>query len=113
LLGTGLSRDVKGHYAAAITRINAAHAAGTGVLAVDIASGIDATTGRRWASAVRADTTVSFIALKLGLFTAAGIGHCGDVVFADLHAPRALYADSEPLARRMTDALRKRLLPAR
>lgn len=113
LLGTGLSRDVEGHFAAAITRINAAHATGAGVLAVDIASGIDATSGRRWAVAVRADTTITFIGLKLGLFTGAGVGHCGDVVFADLQAPQGLYTGSEPLARRMTDDLRRRLLPPR
>jgi len=113
LLGTGLSRDVAGHYAAAIARINTAHAAGTGVLAIDIASGIDATTGRRWATAVYADITVSFIGLKLGLFTGAGSGHCGVVVFDDLQAPHDLYAGSEPLARRISDGLRKRLLPPR
>lgn len=113
LLGTGLSRPVEGAFATAIERINAVHRAGAGVLSVDVASGVDATTGRRWGHAVNADVTATFIGLKLGLFTGVGPGHCGDIVFDDLAAPRDLYADVEPLARRMTDALRKQWLPRR
>lgn len=113
LLGTGLSRDVEGRFAAAIACINAARDGGAGVLAVDIASGIDAGTGRRWGTAVRAHVTVTFIGLKLGLFTGAGAGHCGTVVFADLGAPAALYADTQPLAQRMDDTLRRHVLTPR
>ncbi len=113
LLGTGLSRDVEGRFAAAIARMNQAHEWGAGVLAVDIASGIDATTGKRWAHAVRADVTATFIGLKLGLFTGAGAGCCGDVAFDDLGAPRDLYDGLEPLARRVTHAALKQALPQR
>lgn len=113
LLGTGLSRDVEGRFAQAIGRVNEARGNGAGVLAVDIASGIDATSGRLWNTAVRAHVTATFVGLKMGLFTGAGAGHCGDVVFDDLGAPRDLYADAEPLARRMTDAMRVRLLAPR
>ncbi len=113
LLGTGLSRDVEGSFAAAIARMNQAHAAGAGMLAVDIASGIGATTGKRWAHAVQADITATFIGLKLGLFTGAGAGCCGDVAFDDLGAPRDLYDGFEPLARRVTQAALKQALPQR
>jgi len=113
LFGTGLGRPVEGEFAAAIECINAARDAGAGVLAIDIPSGIDATTGRSWGSAVRAHATVTFIGHKLGLFTGAGAGCSGQVLFADLGAPPALYADAKPLARRITDNLRARLLPPR
>src|SRR5699024_5594422 len=109
LLGTGLGRDVAGGHARAIECINAAHAAGSGVLAVDVPSGIDATTGHRWGTAVHADLTATFIAPKAGLFTGAGAGHSGAIVFDDLGAPRELYAGVAPFARGMTDSLR---LPA-
>src|SRR5699024_7529332 len=72
LLGTGLSRPVGGAFADAIERANAARRAGAGVLSVDVASGVDATTGHRWAHAVTADVTATFIGLKLGLFTGVG-----------------------------------------
>lgn len=113
LLGTGLSRDVEGSFAEAISRINNARAAGAGVLSVDVASGIDATTGRRWNVAVSADVTATFIGLKTGLLTGEGPGYCGEVVFNDLDAPRDLYADTEPTACRMMDDLQQRLLAPR
>src|SRR5699024_3561046 len=65
LLGTGLGRAVEGRFETAISAVNAAHAAGAGVLAIDIASGVDASTGRLWGCAVNADVTATFIALKI------------------------------------------------
>ena len=67
LLGTGLSGDVREPYAQAIRLMNASEAP---VLAVDIPSGLCADTGRVLGVAVRSDLTVTFIGLKLGLFTA-------------------------------------------
>src|SRR5699024_7192260 len=113
LLGTGLKRAVGGCFADAVTAINTARAHGAGVLAIDIASGIDASTGRLWQTAVQADVTVTFIGLKTGLFTGAGPGYCGTLVFDDLAAPRGVYAGVESVARRITDAQRRELLPPR
>ncbi|MES1945846.1 hypothetical protein C84B14_00815 [Salinisphaera sp. C84B14] len=112
LLGTGLNRDVEGDFAAAIESINQAGDAGIGVFAVDIASGIDASTGHVWAHAVRADATATFIGLKLGMLTGEGPAHCGDIAFSALDAPDALYADQTYTARRLTHRrLRKALRP--
>ncbi|TVP91862.1 MAG: NAD(P)H-hydrate dehydratase [Pseudomonadaceae bacterium] len=81
LLGTGINGEVRSHFAAAIAAINAS---GLPVLAVDLPSGLDADSGRIWGSAVKAQLTVTFIAVKLGLLTADGPDYCGELVFAPL-----------------------------
>ncbi len=58
--------------------------AGSGVLAIDIPSGIDADTGEAPGDAVRADRTVTFAALKPGLLQGAGPAQTGTVEVADI-----------------------------
>lgn len=113
LFGTGLNRDVTGPMAQAIDRINEASGRGIGVLSIDIASGVDAGTGRTWGRAVVADTTVTFIGLKLGLLTGDGAAHCGDLAFDNLGAPDALYDGQPHVARRITHRDLRHVLPAR
>ncbi|AWN16917.1 NAD(P)H-hydrate dehydratase [Salinisphaera sp. LB1] len=113
LFGTGLNREVTGPMAQAIDRINEASGRGVGVLAIDIASGVDAGTGRTWGRAVVADTTVTFIGLKLGLLTGDGAAHCGELAFDDLGAPDALYEGQPHVARRITHRDLRHVLPAR
>jgi NAD(P)H-hydrate epimerase len=84
IFGIGLGRPPQGAAQAAILAINAARAAGAGVLAVDVPSGLDADRGMAPGDAVRADLTVSFIGAKLGLYTAEGPDYAGAVVFDDL-----------------------------
>jgi NAD(P)H-hydrate epimerase len=57
---------------------------GAPVLAIDIPSGVNGTTGEAVAGAVRADATVTFAALKPGLVLHAGRDRCGAVVVADI-----------------------------
>jgi len=109
LFGTGLDREARGAHAAAIARINAA---GRPVLAVDIPSGLDATTGARLGVAVVAQVTVSFIGLNQGLFTGAGPALAGEVVFAGLDVPGACY-EAVPASARLVawSDLRAQLAP--
>ncbi|RRJ82319.1 NAD(P)H-hydrate dehydratase [Aestuariirhabdus litorea] len=88
LLGTGLKGEVQGDYRAAIEAINAS---ASPVLAVDIPSGLSADSGAELGCAVRADLTVTFIALKRGLFTAAGPLCCGELLYDDLDVPSQLF----------------------
>jgi len=81
VLGIGSTRAPEGAIAAAIERINAS---GSRVLALDVASGIDADTGVARGAAVRADDTITFIAMKPGLFTGDGVEHSGVVHLDDL-----------------------------
>ncbi len=81
LLGTGLNREVSGSYAEAITVINNST---NPVVSVDIPSGLNADTGYVMGYAVKADYTVSFIALKQGMFSGFAAEYCGKVVFSSL-----------------------------
>jgi len=89
MLGTGLGGDVRGDYVNAIELINDS---GLAVLAVDIPTGLCSDSGRVLGRAVRADVTVSFIALKRGLFTLDGPGYTGAVHFTDLQVPAQVYS---------------------
>ncbi|WP_298272129.1 NAD(P)H-hydrate dehydratase [Geobacter sp.] len=92
LLGTGLRSEVRGAYAEAISLINDS---GKPVVAVDIPSGIDATTGRVLGVAVRADLTVTFALAKLGHVLFPGTDHCGVLRIVDIGIPREV-ADGAP-----------------
>lgn len=101
LLGTGLSGDVREPYASAIAAINAS---GLPVAAVDIPSGLCTDTGRILGHAVHADLTVTFIGLKVGLFTGDAADVVGELVFNDLHADSQLIGGAAFTARRLTAA---------
>ncbi|HWQ23129.1 MAG TPA: NAD(P)H-hydrate epimerase, partial [Gaiellaceae bacterium] len=81
LFGTGFRGEPRPEAAALIERINAA---GAPVVAVDLPSGVDASTGEVAGTAVRADLTVTFHAPKVGLAVAPGRFHAGRVVVADI-----------------------------
>ena len=98
LLGTGLAGAVREPYAQAIRLANAS---GLPLLAVDIPSGLCADSGRVLGVALRAELTVTFIALKLGLFCLDGPDHCGALEFADLGAASAPLAGVPPAAQRL------------
>ncbi|CAK0746280.1 ADP-dependent NAD(P)H-hydrate dehydratase / NAD(P)H-hydrate epimerase [Gammaproteobacteria bacterium] len=95
LLGTGLTGEVRSPFREAIAEINGC---GVPVLAVDIPSGLCSDTGRPLGGAVRATVTVTFIGLKLGLFTGEGATYCGQVVFSDLDVPPEVYLPVAPSA---------------
>lgn len=84
LLGTGLARPVAGDFLAVIEAVNAS---GKPVVAVDIPSGLDATTGFPRPVAVRADCTVTFVGHKLGQFVGEGPAYTGALHFSDLGIP--------------------------
>lgn len=98
LLGSGLDRPVTGLYAMAIERINQSLAP---VLAVDNPSGLNTDTGTVMGCAVKADCTVTFIALKQGLFTGQAADYCGEIRYADLALPAAVFKALSPSAVRV------------
>ena len=103
LLGIGLAGDVRDRYRRAIAAIDQFRAAGAGVLAVDTPSGLCADTGRILGAAVKADVTISFIGRKRGLYTLDGPDCAGEIVFADLDVPAAVYTARAPSVRRLAD----------
>jgi hydroxyethylthiazole kinase-like uncharacterized protein yjeF len=81
LLGTGLTGAPREETARLIEQINGS---GVPVLAVDIPSGVNASTGEVAGTAVQADVTVTMHGLKVGLAVAPGRFHAGEVAVADI-----------------------------
>lgn len=106
LLGTGVSGEVREPYASVIAAINAS---GLPVAAVDIPSGLCADTGRQLGAAVRADLTVTFIGLKIGLFTGDAADVVGELVFNDLQAAPELLNGIDISAHRLNASNMPRL----
>ncbi|MGQ7274296.1 NAD(P)H-hydrate dehydratase [Marinobacter sp. V034] len=98
MLGTGISGPLRAPFDQLVPTVNAA---ARPVLAVDVPSGLDASTGSVAGDAVRAKVTVTFIGLKAGLLTGLGPDYVGDVLFDDLGVPDKAYATVEPVARRV------------
>jgi NAD(P)H-hydrate epimerase len=85
VLGTGFSGEPRGPVAEAIEAINAT--TGAVVLAADVPSGVDASTGEVAGQAVRARATATFHAGKPGLWIAPGKSHAGKVRVIDIGIP--------------------------
>lgn len=110
VFGTGLERELAGEWRAAVEAINAA---GRPVLALDLPSGLHADSGRMLGAAVRAEATLTFIALKAGLFTGAGRDCCGEIFYDALGVPPAVFDGTPPVARRITLEVLRDALPRR
>ncbi|PAV26465.1 bifunctional ADP-dependent NAD(P)H-hydrate dehydratase/NAD(P)H-hydrate epimerase [Tamilnaduibacter salinus] len=96
LLGTGITGAPRAPFDRIIQRVNRA---GIGVLAVDVPSGLNASTGLASGDVIHARVTPTFIGLKAGLMTGDGPDCAGDVVFDDLGVPEATYDAASPVAR--------------
>ena len=84
LLGTGLNTEVQGIYRRVIESVNALSVP---VLAVDVPSGLDATTGKPLGAAVRATATATFGFLKVGQLIDPGSQHVGRLSVVDIGIP--------------------------
>ena len=85
LLGTGFAGAPREPVAAAIAAINATDAA---VVACDVPSGVNASTGEIEGEAVSAQVTSTFHAPKAGLYVAPGKYHAGTVEVVEIGIPR-------------------------
>jgi NAD(P)H-hydrate epimerase len=93
IFGTGFEGAPREPAAAAIEAINRC---GAPVVACDIASGVDASTGEVAGEAVEADVTVSFHAAKVGQRVAPGKWHTGELRVVPIGIPDG--APGEPAA---------------
>jgi len=84
VFGTGLSKPVGGMEKTLIDGINASEKP---VIAVDIPSGIDGTTGKAEGSAIRAFHTFTYAYPKLGQVLSPGADHCGRLTVIDISIP--------------------------
>src|SRR5712691_1369482 len=97
LFGTGFSGEPRAGPARLIERMNASDAE---IVAVDVPSGVDASTGEIAGEAVEASLTVTFHGEKVGLAVAPGAFHCGELEVVDIGL-----ADRETASARATEEI--------
>jgi len=85
IFGTGLKREIEGHFLSIIDLINNAR---KHVISVDIPSGICGTTGKIFGTSVCADLTVTIGAEKTGLRTGEALSYTGKIICVDIGIPK-------------------------
>lgn len=110
LFGTGFSGSVRSPYKEAIAWINERR---TYVAAVDIPSGVNATTGEVENIAVRANLTVTMGLAKIGHYVGEGREHTGKLEIVDISIPRFLFSVKKNPTYRIHAADVRRVLPLR
>jgi hydroxyethylthiazole kinase-like uncharacterized protein yjeF len=93
LFGAGLDRPVEGPARAMIEAMNQS---GAPIIAVDLASGINGTTGAVMGVAVRASRSVTFFRRKVGHVLLPGRVHCGPVEVAGIGIKADVLAHVRP-----------------
>ena len=84
LFGIGLNTELRGNARTAVQMMNTCDIP---VVAADIASGVEADTGKVLGDAVQADVTVTFSLPKAGQFLGQGGLHTGELKVADIGIP--------------------------
>lgn len=79
ILGTGCDRPPEGRIREAIAWVNSERKLGARVLALDVPSGLNASTGEAYDPVVAADITVTFLAQKTGTLTGEGPAYSGEI----------------------------------
>ena len=108
LFGAGLDRKVEGLPRAMIEAMNATAAS---IIAVDLPSGVNGTTGAVMGAAVNATRTVTFFRRKTGHLLLPGRLHGGALQVADIGIPASVLDAIKPLAFLNRPALWGHLFP--
>jgi len=87
IFGVGLNRDILDPFRGIIEAVNRK---AQKVIAVDIPSGLDGTTGKIYGTCIKADTTVTFSLIKKGFLIAQGPKYVGKLIVADIGIPMVL-----------------------
>ena len=110
VLGTGISAPPRPDCAQAIAAINQA---GRPILSLDLPSGLDGDSGQALGAVVHADTTVTFVAPKTGLYVGDGPDYAGRVLLDNLDVELPSGAASDPVMERLLESDITRALPRR
>lgn len=109
LFGAGLDRPVTGVAQATIASMNAVRVP---VIAVDLPSGVNGTTGQIMGVAVKATHTVTFFRRKPGHLLLPGRLHCGTLEVADIGIPSRVLGTVAPQTFANEPDLWRRAFPA-
>jgi NAD(P)H-hydrate epimerase len=90
LLGTGFSGEAREPLASVIRCCNELAAQGKKIVAVDVPSGLDCQTGLPSSATIRADVTVTFVALKAGFLRPEAQPFLGRIIIGDIGTPPEL-----------------------
>ena len=93
ILGTGLNAPVRGLYREIIELVNQLERP---VLAVDLPSGLSATSGVPLGVCIQASVTATFGLPKVGQLVTPGCGYVGHLEVADIGLPRSVTEAAEP-----------------
>ncbi|VVD64967.1 NAD(P)H-hydrate dehydratase [Pandoraea anhela] len=104
LFGIGLSRAIDGAAATLVRNIAHAHEHGTPVLAIDIPSGLYASTGMADGPVIHADVTIAMLGACPGLLIGIGRDVAGEILVARLGADAALARHDSALSTSAPDA---------
>ncbi|MCA9405593.1 MAG: NAD(P)H-hydrate epimerase [Candidatus Omnitrophica bacterium] len=84
IFGVGLNREIKGVFKDVVEAVNGY---AKKVVAVDIPSGLDGTTGNIYGVCIKANTTVTFSFAKKGFLKKEGPKHVGKIKVVDIGIP--------------------------
>ena len=84
ILGIGCNREIAGRIAELVEGMNRVKAK---IVAIDIPTGVSSDSGKICKTAVKADTTITFFAKKLGMVLYPGAEYCGVIKVEDLELP--------------------------
>lgn len=110
VFGVGLNREIQGNYKSLIEDMNKSNGL---KVAVDIPSGVCATTGKILGVAFKADVTVTFERRKSGLLFYPGNFYCGEIFSADIGVDCSLLEKSKEVLVAYDQADLDELLPKR
>ncbi len=110
MLGTGFASEPTGAIAQAIELVNSVKAP---VLACDIPSGVDGSTGKVPGEAVFADVTCTFGLPKIGHLLYPGASHTGKLVLSNVGFPQVMLEDPEIPSNVLTKQEAAGLIPKR
>ena len=95
LLGIGLNKNVEGLLADTIKIVNET---ARKVMSLDVPTGVNSDTGELAGSAIKADSTVTFISPKIGLYYLPATEYVGQLFIDTLDVPRDAYPEVENMA---------------
>ncbi|MBN1869495.1 MAG: NAD(P)H-hydrate epimerase, partial [Candidatus Omnitrophica bacterium] len=87
IFGVGLSREIKDPFKAVIDKVNDVAKA---IIAVDVPSGLNATTGDVSGPCIKARQTVTFTFAKQGFLKKEGPAYTGKIIVVDIGIPKRL-----------------------